>query len=245
MTQTAPLELVFSKKTKIKHLENLNEVTKLLNYLYVLLNVKKDNQLNEIEESVLNGLILNNFNNFTIDEIKHAFRLGVAGDLNIELYNKLDGLTFGKVLTHYKKYKADKIKNHNKTIKINTEMTKQEKIAIEQEFEKNCIAPYFSEIKELEKPKISWEAYAIFKHFYDKNKIKLNNKKKAKYEKEALILYKEDLTTKKAEGQVIDLGQIWGNRTKQLYCSCVALYHEADNLNKEKEIDEKGLNDKL
>lgn len=209
------------------------------------MNVKKDNQLNEIEESVLNGLILNNFNNFTIDEIKHAFRLGVAGNLNIELFNKLDGLTFGKVLSAYKNYKAEKIKNHKKTIKINTEMTNEEKIAIEQEFEKNCIVPYFEEIKELEKPKISWEAYAIFKHFYDNNKIKLTKKKKANYEKEALIYYKEDLTTKKTEGQVIDLGQIWGNRTMQLYCSCVALYHEADNLNKLKEIDEKGLDDKL
>lgn len=239
------MELVFSKKTKIKHLDNTNEVTKLLNYLYVLLNVKKDNQLNEIEESVLNGLILNNFNNFTIDEIKHAFRLGVAGDLNIELFNKLDGLTFGKVLTSYKNYKANKIKNYNKKIKIDTVMTNEDKIKIEQEFTQNCIVPYFEEIKKLDKPKISWEVYAIFKHFYDRKEIKLTKNKKEKYEKEALKYYKADLVNRKKEGELIDLERIWGNRTRKYFCSCVAMFYEADKLNKKKEIDEKGINDKL
>ena len=51
-----------------------------------------------LEESVLNGVILNNFGNFSTDEIKHAFRLGVAGELGIEMYQKLDSITLGKVL---------------------------------------------------------------------------------------------------------------------------------------------------
>ena len=47
LTQNAPLELVFSRQyreQRIKHLNNPNKIIELLNYLYVLLNVKKDNQ---------------------------------------------------------------------------------------------------------------------------------------------------------------------------------------------------------
>ena len=105
------MELAYSKEVKIRNLDSPDSIIEMLNYLYVLLNVKKENQLNEIEESVLNGVILNNFWNFTISEIKHAFRLAVAGKLNIELYQKLDSITFGKVLVGYNAYKQQKIRN--------------------------------------------------------------------------------------------------------------------------------------
>ena len=61
LTTNAPLELVYSRnyrEQRIKHLDSPNKIQELVNYLYVLLNVKKDNQLNELEESVLNGVIL-------------------------------------------------------------------------------------------------------------------------------------------------------------------------------------------
>ena len=147
-TPSAPLELVYSRQyreARIKHLDSPEKIIELINYLYVLLNVKKDNQLNELEESVLNGVILKNFGNFSPDEIKHAFRLGVAGELEIELYNKLDSITFGKVLQAYKRYKAKKIKKFksNNMIKEQKNITPEKKAEIEQEFITNCVIPYF------------------------------------------------------------------------------------------------------
>ena len=165
-----------------------NEVIiELINYLYVLLNVKKDNQLNQIEESVLNGVILKNFSNFSTDEIKHAFRLGVAGDLGIQMYQKLDSITMGKVLSAYKTYKANKIKNF-KSSNMSKEQKKpsiDEINAIEQQFIENCINPYVEERKTMTEPKIDWATYAIFNHFWNLKYIKLSKAEIKKYQSTA------------------------------------------------------------
>tara|TARA_R100000278_G_scaffold122133_1_gene107584 strand:- start:329 stop:1060 length:732 start_codon:yes stop_codon:yes gene_type:complete len=243
------LELVYSRdyrEQRIKHLDSPEKIIELLNYLYVLLNVKKDNQLNEIEESVLNGVILNNFSNFSIDEIKHAFRLGVAGELGLEMYQKLDAITLGKVMTAYKNYKAKKIKKFKSMNKEQKkEITQAEKDEINDEFVKKCIVPYFDERKEMTEPKIDWSTYAVFKHLWDDGDIKLTKKEKEKFTKEAQKYWEESLRERKKSGENVSLDQVLSCNGLNMYKGCIALYHKADEILKNKEIDFKGWHDKL
>lgn len=237
LTQKEPLELAYSKEVKIRNLDSPDSIIEMLNYLYVLLNVKKENQLNEIEESVLNGVILNNFWNFTISEIKHAFRLAVAGKLNIELYQKLDSITFGKVLVGYNAYKQQKIRNFKSTT-MNKEvkkLTDSEINAIESEFINKCVLPYMKEKKKLKKPKIDWATYAIFKHFWKSKELTMTKKEIEQYKKEALKYWKEGLKARRNKGERISLDEVMSNKTQKMYASCVALYHKADTLNYGKE----------
>ena len=249
LTKSAPLELVYSRdyrEQRIKHLDSPEKIIELLNYLYVLLNVKKDNQLNEIEESVLNGVILNNFSNFSIDEIKHAFRLGVAGELGIEMYQKLDAITLGKVITAYKTYKAKKIKNFKSMNKEEKkEITQDEKDQINDEFVKKCIVPYFDERKEMTEPKIDWSTYAVFKHLWDEGDIKLTKKEKEQYTKEALKYWKLKAKNDTKLGNQIKNGRAMSCNAQSMYKGCIALYHKADEILKNKEIDFKGWHDKI
>ena len=249
LTQSAPLELVYSREyreQRIKHLDSPKKIIELINYLYVLLNVKKDNQLNQLEESVLNGVILNNFANFSTDEIKHAFRLAVSGELELELYNKLDSITFGKVIQAYKKYKAKKIKNFKSmNIEQHKEITQLEKDAINDEFVKNCVLPYFDERKEMTEPKIDWSTYAVFKYFWKQGHIKLNKKEKDKYTKEAHKYWKIELTQRKKTKKTISLDQAMSCRGEAMYKGCIALYYKADEIFKNKEIDFKGWQNNL
>tara|TARA_R110001592_G_scaffold138042_2_gene356483 strand:- start:137 stop:871 length:735 start_codon:yes stop_codon:yes gene_type:complete len=239
------LELAFSndyREQRIKHLESPEKIIELVNYLYVLLNVKKDNQLNEIEESVLNGVILKNFGNFSPDEIKHAFRLGVAGQLGIEMYQKLDSITMGKVLAAYKTYKANKIKNFK-----SSNMSKEQKkpsmaeiSAIEEEFIKNCIIPYIDERKTLTEPKINWATYAIFNHFWNLKYIKLSKAEIKKYKKEAEKYWVKGLKKRRSDGERVNIEEVMSQRTLKMYSSCVALYHKMDEILKHIEIEVKG-----
>lgn len=244
-TIKGPLELAFSndyREQRIKHLESPEKIIELVNYLYVLLNVKKDNQLNEIEESVLNGVILKNFGNFSPDEIKHAFRLGVAGQLGIEMYQKLDSITMGKVLAAYKTYKANKIKNFK-----SSNMSKEQKkpsmaeiSAIEEEFIKNCIIPYIDERKTLTEPKINWATYAIFNHFWNLKYIKLSKAEIKKYKKEAEKYWVKGLKKRRSDGERVNIEEVMSQRTLKMYSSCVALYHKMDEILKHIEIEVKG-----
>ena len=247
LTQTGPLELAYSKEKKIRHLDSPEPVIEMLNYIYVLLNVKSDNQLNEIEESVLNGLILNNFSNFTINEIKHAFRLAVSGELGLEMYNKLDSIIFSKVLKTYKEHKALKIRNYKKNnmSKEDNKITQAEIDAIEKEFIEKCILPYIEERKSMTEPKISWEVYSIFKHFWKRKAIKLNKTKIAKYKKEAEKYWKIDLKKRRSKGDRVSLDEVMSHRTQEMYSSCIALYHEIDAALELEKIDFIGWHDKL
>ena len=246
-TKSVPLELAYSRdyrEVRIKHLDSPDKIIELINYLYVLLNVKKDNQLNQLEESVLNGVILKNFGNFSPDEIKHAFRLGVAGQLGIEMYQKLDSITMGKVLSAYKSYKANKIKNYksnNLTIE-HKKPTEAEISDIESEFIEKCILPYIEERKSMKEPLINWATYAIFNHFWAKKQIKLSKAEIEQYKKEANKYWLANLKKRRSLGDRVSLDEIMNNKTAKMYASCIALYHKIREISKNVKLEVKGCN---
>lgn len=223
------MELVYSKEVKIKNLSDGTEIIKLLNYLYVLLAVKRDNQLNEIEESVLNGVILSSFKNWTINEIKHAFRSGVDGTLNIEMYQKLDSITFGRVMKCYTAHKLERIRNFKNSV-----MTKKENIvtdteikAIETEFYNNCILPYLEAREGMNKPIIDWATYSIFQYFWKGGQIKISKKDKLKYKEAAALAWSKAIKKRRSTGERVSLNELMSHRTQQMYASCIALYDKS------------------
>jgi len=232
LTKAAPLELVYSQEVKIKNLTDGAAILQLLNYLFVLLSVKKDNQPNELEESVLNGVIVSSFKNWTINEIKHAFRLAVDGTLNIDMYQKLDSITFGRVMKTYKEHKQLKIRNF-KTTSMSKEdkiVTDSEKNAIEQTFVVECVNPYLEDRKTMTEPRINWATYSIFQYFWKKGDIKISKKDKKKYNEQAVKHWKAALKERRNQGERVNIEEVMSHRTHTLYASCLALYDKAEKL---------------
>ena len=240
-----PLELVYNNEVKIRDIKDQNSIIELLNYLYVLLNIKKVNQLNALEESVLNGVILTSYRHFTINEIKHAFRLAVSGFLKIEMYQKLDSITFGKVMMAYNDHKLNKIKEHKKTIKPDNTMTIEEKEKIEELYKKNCIIPYFDKRKTATKPIINWQTYSIFNHFWNKKAFSLSKDEVKKYKEEAAKTLKNDLINKRTIENRIDINKPLNKKDLKMYASCIALYYKSDDILNHVRMEFEGWNDKL
>lgn len=226
-TQTEPLELVYSKNVKIKSLEDPKEVINLLNYLNVLLNIKKDNQLNQLEESVLNGVIITQFNTWTIDEIKHAFRLAVSGKLNIELFNKLDSLVFGRVLKAYKEHKSQKIKNYISTKKIPVTVVDTKKL--NEQALKEFIKEYKKQYNKSETPIINTPAERVFNYYLKNKTIYLSPGEKTFYLEKAQILIKQHKREQRTLKKQFQLNTDPKAILKQ-YARCLALHDRFINI---------------
>ena len=224
-----PLELAYSKEVKIKDLKDSSEIITMLNYLYVLLSVKKENQLNQLEESVLNGVIVSSFDKWTINEIKHAFRLAVDGTLNIEMYQKLDSITFGKVMKCYTAYKLERIRNFKQTgmSKNKNIVTEAEKEAIRDEFYTKCILPYLEGREAMKTPKIDWATYSIFQYFWKKGKIVISKTDKVKYKEAAAKAWTKAIKKRRSTGERVSLSEVMSHRTHQMYASCIALFDKS------------------
>lgn len=220
------MELVYSQEPKIRVIAKTNpeSILQTINYLYVLLSVKEDNRLNEIEESVLNGLIITSFNSYSLNEIKHAFRLALAGTIDVKLYSKLDAITLSAVMKAYKKYKDDKLKQELNRTKTPKMLTEAEKKAIEDEFVKTCVNVYVDEIQSLKSPKISPEAYQVFRYYWKKGKIKLTDQEVEKYKNLAAGYWTEELSAKRQKGERIALNTPIPVSRERLIAGCLALY---------------------
>jgi len=226
-TQTEPLELVYSKNVKIKNLDDPKEVINLLNYLNVLLNIKKDNQLNELEESVLNGVIITQFNTWTIDEIKHAFRMAVSGKLNIELFNKLDSLVFGRVLKAYNEHKSIKIKNYNSTKKPALSVIDTNKL--NEQALKGFIKEYKNQYNKSETPIINTPAERVFNYYLNNKTIYLSPGEKAFYLEKAENMIKQHKREQRTKKKQFRLNTDPKAILKQ-YARCIALHDKFNNI---------------
>lgn len=222
LTQTEPLELVYNKSTKIRDLKEQKPILEMLNYLYSLLNISGDRIPNNLDESVIIGVILNNFKNFSTDEIKHAFRLCLDGTLNVQLYNKFDCIVLGKVLVAYKDYKQRTLKPFlQKALSKNNDYTKEDINKIELNFIDTCVKPYIKKRKLSNNLVITHENYIIFKHYYTKKILIICEKDKKKYNEMAKTMITNDLIAK--TNNIID--NIYNHKNQKIYSGSIALHH--------------------
>jgi hypothetical protein len=228
--QNAPLELQYSQSPKIRDLmgteQGTEKLRQTLDYIYTLLNVKEDNQLNDIEESVLNGFILTNYKNFTFEEIKHAYRLAASGVLEVELFQKLDAVSFGKVLKAYKKHKGNKIKNHTQRMKEPAKITPEQKEEALKQFE-TLITEYKENRPKMQGPEISVLNAHIFKELYRRKEIKLDEKEKKDFVDIATVLWpREEKNRKNTKNKFFSLDNLGRDEWIIQAASCIALFNK-------------------
>tara|TARA_R110000803_G_scaffold209612_2_gene279607 strand:+ start:2906 stop:3571 length:666 start_codon:yes stop_codon:yes gene_type:complete len=217
------LELLFSSEQKIKNITDTNEIANLVNYLNVLLNVKKENQLNDIEQSVLNGVIISQFSNYTVNELKNAFRLAVANKLGVEMFNKLDSLVFGKVLKAYAKHKSTIIQAYNATKKIALPDVNKEKL------NKLALKEFIKEYKINHDPNgapiISTPAERVFLHYLAAKKIYLTPGEKQKFISMAEVMLRMEKREQRTKKKQFRLNSDPKAMVKN-YARCIALHYK-------------------
>jgi len=222
----ASLELSYSKELKIRDLAKKNAVLILeaINYLYVLLGVKEDNKLNQIEEGVFNGLLISSFSNYSLNEIKHAFRLALKGTLEVKLYSKLDAITLSNVMKAYKKHKDNTLKQELNKVKELKPPTELEKETIERDFVESCVNVYLEERKTLKSPKISSELYSVFMYFYRLGAITLTDQEIENYISIADGYWFEEIKEKKKNGERISINTPMPASRQKIISGCLALF---------------------
>jgi hypothetical protein len=228
--QVGPLELQYSKTPKIRDLmgteQGPEKLRQTLDYIYTLLNVKADNQLNEIEESVLNGFILTTYKNFTFEEIKHAYRLAASGSLEVEVFQKLDAVSFGKVLKAYKKHKAEQIKKHTQKQKTTEEPTEEQKAEILREFE-SLIDEYKEKRPKMTEPEITVLNAHIFKELYKRSELDLTEEEKNIFIEIATAMWpREEKNRKHEKNKFFSLDDLGRDDWIIQAASCLALYNK-------------------
>lgn len=220
------MELSYSKEPKVRDLAKSKPelIIQTINYLYVLLSVKEDNRLNEIEESVLNGLILTSFKNYSLNEIKHAFRLALKGDIDVKLYSKLDAITLSAVMKQYKKHKEKTLKEELNRTKTPIALNEDQKKAIESEFIDLCVSTYLIERKSIKSPNISNELYQVYKYFWKLGKINLTNEEVEMYKELALGYWKQELKEMRLKGSKLKLNTPMPTSRQKVIAACLVLY---------------------
>ena len=100
----------------------------------VLVGIKANNVPNDREKSVLLQFIVNNYGGHTPSEIRLAFDLAIAGDLDVEdvkCYENFSPLYFASIMNAYRKWARPK---HGEIKPIEKELTANEKLDIDLQY---------------------------------------------------------------------------------------------------------------
>jgi len=120
--------------TRIGTLLDIEPLKQALRYAMVLVGIKSHNVPNEREKTVLLQFIVNNYGGHTPAEIKLAFDLAVAGELDVDdvkCYENFSPLYFASIMNAYRKWarpRQGEIKPKPK------QLTEDEKLDIELSF---------------------------------------------------------------------------------------------------------------
>lgn len=119
------------QETRIGTLLDIEPLKQALRYAMVLVGIKAHNVPNEREKVVLLQFIVNNYGGHTPAEIRLAFDLAVAGELDVDdvkCYENFSPLYFASIMNAYRKWARSK---HSETKPKPKEMTDEEKLDIE------------------------------------------------------------------------------------------------------------------
>jgi hypothetical protein len=119
---------------RICNLTDVEPLKQALRYAMVLVGIKAHNVPNDREKSVLLQFIVNNYGGHTPTEIRLAFDLAIAGDLDVEdvkCYENFSPLYFASIMNAYRKWARPK---HGEIKPVEKELTNDEKLAIDIEF---------------------------------------------------------------------------------------------------------------
>lgn len=119
---------------RIATLVDIEPLKQALRYAMVLVGIKAHNVPNDREKAVLLQFIQNNYGGHTPSEIKLAFDLAVAGDLDVEdvkCYENFSPLYFASIMNAYRKWARSK---HPEIKQKEPELTAEQKLEIDIEY---------------------------------------------------------------------------------------------------------------
>ena len=119
---------------RICNLTDVEPLKQALRYAMVLVGIKANNVPNDREKSVLLEFIVNNYGGHTPTEIRLAFDLAIAGELDVEdvkCYENFSPLYFASIMNAYRKWARPK---HGEIKPIENELTPDEKLDIELQY---------------------------------------------------------------------------------------------------------------
>ena len=119
---------------RICNLTDVEPLKQALRYAMVLVGIKAQNVPNDREKSVLLQFIVNNYGGHTPAEIRLAFDLAIAGELDVEdvkCYENFSPLYFASIMNAYRKWARPK---HGEMKPIEKELTPDEKLDIDLQY---------------------------------------------------------------------------------------------------------------
>ena len=119
---------------RICNLTDVEPLKQALRYAMVLVGIKAHNVPNDREKSVLLQFIVNNYGGHTPTEIRLAFDLAIAGELDVEdvkCYENFSPLYFASIMNGYRKWARPK---HGEIKPIEKELTPDQKLDIELQY---------------------------------------------------------------------------------------------------------------
>ncbi len=160
-----PSVVLFSEENKLSlfsDAEQKNIAKNIIKKLIIVLAVGKESNFEHHKESV--EFIYRNYGNYSPAEIRFAFELALTGTLGIDLYQQINCVVIGKVMSEYGKYKRNKLFEYNSKIKKQIEMQEDEKRKQE---EKKTFDVMDATIKLFESFKATNKIEGIYIHIYD------------------------------------------------------------------------------
>lgn len=104
-----------SQDTKIRNLTDQESIKMSLRYIFTLVGLKSENLPSELQKMVLMEFIESEFGWMTPDEMKLAFRMAVAGKLDVEInhFQNFSPVYFAAVANAYKEKRGAALTEYN------------------------------------------------------------------------------------------------------------------------------------
>lgn len=190
------------------------EISVLINFIIGVLNIKTFDDENEIKKMniqmlLVGDLIRTKFGSLTVPEIKEAFKMYVAKELDLKVFRMLDCISVGEVLTAYIDFRNQilqvyEAKKRNLLITA-PEQNKIQKETIREEF----LQVVFEEIQATGLSLIAWH---LFTELEAKEKIVISVEDKKELYKKQLRIYeieeKSRIRSKHGQDSVFYLGDL-------------------------------------
>lgn len=104
-----------SRDTKIRNLTDQESIKMSLRYIFTLVGLKSENLPSELQKMVLIEFIESEFNWMTPDEMKLAFRMAVAGKLDVEInhFQNFSPVYFSTIVNAFKEKRGAALTEYN------------------------------------------------------------------------------------------------------------------------------------
>ena len=99
---------------RMKIMDDIEPIKQSLRYVFALIGLKPENLPSDLQKHVLIEFIQSELGEFTAEEIKLAFRMAVAGHLNVDPthYQNFNAMYLGAVMNSYREFQRRAMKEH-------------------------------------------------------------------------------------------------------------------------------------